>query len=416
MQACRPDTELNDSTALRAAVATELAREGVSFRFPPILRQRYEADRAISRARELRRLAGQVAIIYPLITLFMHFIVAPRQPMAAMVVQLLVLPPALLLARRLWARPGLSAFWREAMVLALCCMVVIGGLLHVALARADLVILDMFFIVTPVIGCMFFTRMSPITGLAFVAFSVVGLAVLAWARHDVLGASGVFPVGALATASAFALIALRELDAALRRLYLSGLEQRLRIVDLAAENVSLDLMAGTDPLTGAGNRRHFEKALAALRADAGHFLLLVDIDYFKQLNDRHGHNVGDACLREAVAVMRACLRPADSLARIGGDEFAVLANDCSRADARRTADEICARVAGHAFEIDGVMHQITVTIGAAEGSGGGDVAELLAAADAALYQAKWAGRGRVAWKAPAERGHASAPKAGTIAA
>jgi PleD family two-component response regulator len=89
--------------------------------------------------------------------------------------------------------------------------------------------------------------------------------------------------------------------------------------------------------------------------------------------------------------------------------------DCSRADARRTAEEICVRVAAHAFAVDGAIHRISVTIGAAEG--GGDVAELLEAADAALYQAKRDGRGRVGWVAAGEpaRG-AGASGAATIAA
>jgi diguanylate cyclase (GGDEF)-like protein len=397
MQAQCLEASSNDTLALRAAVENELARDRSSWRFPRILQRRYEADRAVSRARELRRLASAAAVFYPLISLFMHFVVARRQPGLAMCLQLLLFVPCSLVARRVFARPGLSARAREGVALGLCCLVLVGASLHVGLAPRDIVAMDMFFMVTPVIGCMFYTRMTPLPALGLIVFGVVGLMAAAWLRGDIAMATAAYPLGGLATSSGFALIASRELDNAMRRTYLVGLRQTLQIQDLAAENLSLDLLSTTDPLTGAGNRRHFEKALMARGSAPGRFLLLVDIDYFKQLNDLHGHAVGDACLREAVIAMRCCLRPSDSLARLGGDEFAVLMCGYAPADARAIAERICARVAEHRFEVDGAARQISVTIGAADCQASRDSARLIDLADAALYAAKRAGRGRVAW-------------------
>ncbi|WP_375465620.1 GGDEF domain-containing protein, partial [uncultured Methylobacterium sp.] len=121
------------------------------------------------------------------------------------------------------------------------------------------------------------------------------------------------------------------------------------------------------------------------------------IDYFKQINDRFGHQVGDACIRETALVMNRALRPTDTIARVGGDEFAILLIDCTVLDARRTAERICVCVADHRFDIDGRRHQLSVTVGGAEWDRGREAAQLFARADAALYQAKRAGRGRVAW-------------------
>jgi diguanylate cyclase (GGDEF)-like protein len=204
------------------------------------------------------------------------------------------------------------------------------------------------------------------------------------------------------SAVAFALFALRELDAALRRLYLHGLVQTLRIADLAARNRSLDELSATDALTGAGNRRQFEKALAALKPspNLSHFLFLIDIDHFKQLNDKFGHQTGDACLRAAVEIMSKMLRPGDTIARVGGDEFAILLIQSSLLDARRIADRLCGGVPSQGFEAEGRIHQMSVSIGCAEWDLRYDSDRFFSMADAALYHAKRAGKGRVFWAQP----------------
>jgi diguanylate cyclase (GGDEF)-like protein len=422
MSIAEADRDPEKRASLRSAVGAELAREGNLPRFPAILQARYEADRAVLRSRELRKLSIFGAIVYFVTVLLFHIFVMAHPNLLAFLTELIGIPPVIFLVVRRCSGPEVSAFRREATVLALCCLVVLGYMLDIATAPTDIVVMNMFLIVSPVVACMFFTRMAPIPGLIFVGFVTVNLTIAILARTDIPADVRFYPLGCELSAAFFALFALRELDSALRRNYLHGLEQTLRIEDLGAENRSLDLLSATDALTGAGNRRQFEKELDELRPSrsAAHFLLLVDIDYFKQINDRFGHPVGDACLREAVVVMKALLRPSDTIARVGGDEFAILLSDCMVLDARRTADRVCVGIADHRFEVDGRAHQLSVTVGGAEWDPGHDVAQFFARADSALYQAKHAGRDRVAWATPQEVGRASSPPgpdgAGTFAA
>ena len=120
MMEAAPQSDRQDVAALRAAVDAELARDGAALRFPPMLEKRYEADRAAPRASELRRLVAAAAVGYPLMTLFLHFVVARRRPALAMVVELMLFLPSIAIARRVLARPGLSAVARESVALALC--------------------------------------------------------------------------------------------------------------------------------------------------------------------------------------------------------------------------------------------------------------------------------------------------------
>jgi diguanylate cyclase (GGDEF)-like protein len=126
-----------------------------------------------------------------------------------------------------------------------------------------------------------------------------------------------------------------------------GLKQRL----VGAEQRQRDF-AHRDPLTGVGNRRAFDEALRreiARRSqhqgrrradDSGLALFIIDLDDFKGVNDRHGHPVGDAVLREAASRTQAVLRSTDHLARIGGDEFAVIAPGVNEVGARHMAESI----------------------------------------------------------------------------
>jgi diguanylate cyclase (GGDEF)-like protein len=116
--------------------------------------------------------------------------------------------------------------------------------------------------------------------------------------------------------------------------------------------------ARVDPLTGVGNRRDFDQTLRGelerrrgRRADPSPFaLFIVDLDDFKTVNDDHGHQVGDAVLREAATRIRAVLRSDDRLARIGGDEFAVIAPGANENGARTLAEAIQASLAADAGE------------------------------------------------------------------
>ncbi|HVW10165.1 MAG TPA: GGDEF domain-containing protein [Bryobacteraceae bacterium] len=154
-------------------------------------------------------------------------------------------------------------------------------------------------------------------------------------------------------------------------------------------------LAQTDGLTGLWNRRAFDEALArecerALRTGTSVSLLLLDIDHFKEFNDRNGHPLGDDCLRSVSAAVNSVVRNCDLVARYGGEEIAVILPDTAADGAVELAEII--RLA---IEAGGV---VTASIGVATAAARetGMPESLIYAADAAMYQAKAGGRNRVA--------------------
>jgi diguanylate cyclase (GGDEF)-like protein len=152
-------------------------------------------------------------------------------------------------------------------------------------------------------------------------------------------------------------------------------------------------MADTDGLTGLDNRRSFELALdrevgRALRTGEQLTLVLLDIDHFKDLNDRHGHQVGDRVLRATGAALRAASREFDTAARYGGEEFVVLLPGCSSDQALVAAERFRAAVAA-------VDEEVSITASAGVATlplNASDAAALVQAADQALYESKRRGR------------------------
>lgn len=177
-----------------------------------------------------------------------------------------------------------------------------------------------------------------------------------------------------------------------------------RQTGISLENVDLhDVVkrqAVTDELTGLFNHRRFQAVIAAEAAAARRFgqplgLVMIDIDDFKRVNDRHGHQQGDLVLREVARVLRECTREIDEPARYGGEEMAVALQQTDLEGAEAIAERVRATVA--ALELprldgDGTL-RVTVSCGVAA-SADGDPAALVAAADAALYAAKRAGKNR----------------------
>jgi len=159
----------------------------------------------------------------------------------------------------------------------------------------------------------------------------------------------------------------------------------------------LEKLSLTDPLTGLYNRRHLMGTLAtevqrSRRQRRPFTVLLADVDKFKQYNDTHGHLAGDAALVKVAEVFRRTTRAVDCVARYGGEEFVVMLLECPIATAALVAERIRARVA----EQDLGEGKVTVSIGLAEYPDGGDTPEeLIATADAAMYQAKSSGRNQV---------------------
>ncbi|MEW6164679.1 MAG: diguanylate cyclase [Pseudomonadota bacterium] len=174
---------------------------------------------------------------------------------------------------------------------------------------------------------------------------------------------------------------------------------------LKEQSELLRAQAFVDGLTGVANRRHFDEAIAAewrrCRRDSSPLaLLMIDIDHFKRFNDRYGHQAGDDCLKTVAAALKEKLgRSHDLVARYGGEEFTCLLPESDLAGALAKAEElrIAVESLGIPHEDSSVARIVTISIGAStlvpDGDGGPD--QLVAAADAALYDAKHAGRNRV---------------------
>jgi diguanylate cyclase (GGDEF)-like protein len=160
--------------------------------------------------------------------------------------------------------------------------------------------------------------------------------------------------------------------------------------------------AETDPLTGIANRRRFYQALEieCLRFTRGHAplsLLMIDLDFFKDVNDQFGHPAGDAVLRCVAGLLVSLVRKTDLPARYGGEEFAVLLSETRGEGALVIAERIRATVCKHVFEVEGRPIRVTVSVGVASHANDQEVKPdiLLKKADLALYRAKANGRNRV---------------------
>ncbi len=176
--------------------------------------------------------------------------------------------------------------------------------------------------------------------------------------------------------------------------------QRERAVTLELDNAKLQQHADTlmrqsteDPLTGLANRRRLEQLLSA--GHVGHAALMVDIDHFKNVNDRHSHAVGDAVLCRLAALLIDGCRSIDTAVRLGGEEFLVLLPQAGAAAAATTAERLRARIEAFDWATLAPGLAVTASIGVALGTEAGSVEALLALADQRLYAAKRSGRNRV---------------------
>ncbi|AEV84304.1 hypothetical protein ACWT_3281 [Actinoplanes sp. SE50] len=150
----------------------------------------------------------------------------------------------------------------------------------------------------------------------------------------------------------------------------------------------------TDPLTGLRTRRFLREAMHR-HAGPDTWLLLLDLDHFKEINDRYGHTAGDDVLREVSQRLLAARRRGDVVARYGGEEFAILLPKTTVVEIAAMAEQIRQSVAGAPIATTGHSLRVTASIGGATWDDGHSLDELIAEADHALYAAKRAGRNRV---------------------
>jgi diguanylate cyclase (GGDEF)-like protein len=217
---------------------------------------------------------------------------------------------------------------------------------------------------------------------AFTAFPILSFALLAYYGLQEFRPSTIIPLGLTTVLIFYAYYLISASISASRR-------QR-----------ELERISYSDSLTGSYNRRHMERRIDEelgryRRTGQAFSLILIDIDFFKRVNDEHGHDCGDFLLKAIVGDISAAVRAADTLARWGGEEFLLLlpATDGERAAA--LAERVRSRIEAREHEYAGAAISVTATLGLSVSGPGDGRAEVVKRADVALYRGKEAGRNRV---------------------
>jgi diguanylate cyclase (GGDEF)-like protein len=182
----------------------------------------------------------------------------------------------------------------------------------------------------------------------------------------------------------------------LRRRRREAVHGKLRVARMQREHERIERVSLEDPLTGTANRRRLDRERATLLTapPAGWATVIyLDIDRFKRVNDKHGHEVGDAVLRRLAKLLSANVREGDLVGRYGGDEFVILAPHCPPPDAERMSERIMRSVREEPW---GEVHpEIVIRVSLGLAVTRSNLAHLFPAADQALYRAKRGGRDRV---------------------
>jgi len=175
---------------------------------------------------------------------------------------------------------------------------------------------------------------------------------------------------------------------------------RAMTASLSARSETLEQAALTDSLTGMQNRRYFDEALREYIQEFSRIgrpvgLMLLDLDHFKTVNDSHGHDVGDQVLRAVADCLKDMTRFHDVVARLGGEEFAVVAPNLDTDLLLKLAERIRKAIAATAIVSGNVRLKVTTSVGLAVWNGSESSEQFFRRADAMLYQAKRRGRNRV---------------------
>ncbi len=253
----------------------------------------------------------------------------------------------------------------------------------------------------PVLGFIMFDRRPVALGLASFAVLLVASTALermSWLPYAPLLGAPPFVDGRLYTTWILSLGAIPLLASALILAIFAFVVSEWR-----DREQQLKELCKTDYLTGVHNRRSFmERAdlefSRAQRYGSALSVVMVDVDYFKRVNDSYGHGVGDEVLKLVANILASALRRHDVVARYGGEEFALLLAETRAEPARVLAERCRCRIEAAALEVAGVAVRVTASVGIAAYPRPGveRVSQLIDRADEALYQAKEAGRNRVA--------------------
>jgi diguanylate cyclase (GGDEF)-like protein len=172
-----------------------------------------------------------------------------------------------------------------------------------------------------------------------------------------------------------------------------------RNLELRVLKNKLEHLSNTDPLTGIYNRRYFLKTVSeqmnrVSRVGSESYIIVLDMDYFKDVNDKYGHPFGDVVLQEATASISLALRSYDVFARYGGEEFIIFVTDVDRESVSALAERIRLSVSETLIDVKDTSISMTASLGIAPAAPANELSEAIAFADIALYKAKQEGRNR----------------------
>nr|WP_240936054.1 diguanylate cyclase [Halomonas bachuensis] len=368
-------------------------------RFSAVVEDRFEADTSARRRRHLL-IAGIVALVIYDLYILNDYVIRPESMQTAAWIRFGLMTPAAIVALYC-VRRRLSPAMREATMAATLVLGMLCSSLIFYLSRSSYSFLDTFsFGLILVVGNILFSlrfgfalASSLLCGVIMTAF------VVPYSYTD--SAVKINTLVLFASSAVFTLLANFRLEASERQSYLLLLREQLRANAALHDNQALTKISITDPLTGVANRRHFDTMLElrwdeALAGNTVLGMLVIDIDHFKDYNDHYGHLKGDACLRQVAQEMQNHIRnEVDLVVRYGGEEFVVLLPNASVSSTMRAAQRIRQGIEALAIPQAG-PGVITVSVGAAalRPHESMEPATLLSIADAALFQAKRAGRNR----------------------
>jgi diguanylate cyclase (GGDEF)-like protein len=369
--------------------------------FPPEVEARFEAETGDRRSRSLIA-GGLLSLAVFDLFLIVDLIERPEVMRVAIFWRLGVVTTYGLVVLAA-VRRGLPPAWREAALGSASVVSMVAACNIYRATTSGVGVYDPF-----MFGLIFLAGNVVLQARFFVGLACSGISLLVataslFGPGALPGPGRVFAMGLLtATLVLTAQVCYRQ-ERAERAAYLVILRESVRRAVAIAAADRYAALSEMDALTSVPNRRAFDQTLQQsweTAAERGQELvaILVDIDHFKRFNDRFGHPAGDGCLRAVAQAMRAALRDRDFLARIGGEEFAVLVHPATRETGVEVAERLRRAVERAAIPHDGLDGQevVTISVGGAAGSPA-DVespAVLVEAADVALYEAKHRGRNR----------------------
>jgi diguanylate cyclase (GGDEF)-like protein len=397
------DDPPGDDRAEALAAWLSRARRRIDPRFPPAIEALWEADSTAERIRALK-LATGTACVTAIVTLPLLWFLLPDAHASIRVLWIFGgIPIGLVSHVLLWTNQRVAAQEWQITASGLA----VGALFTLLMATSRYGQESLYFgtIVTlimldAVAGRLCFRPTIVLVGglTAIFTAGILNIPLM----EDLPGLALIL---LLAMTAVFALFGNWRLETETRRSFALALRERLARQELSLRTSELAQLAGRDPLTGLANRRTYDAWLrvhwaSLMDSGAALGLIVIDVDYFKAYNDHYGHAAGDICLQTIARCLREQSRgTTDQVARIGGEEFAVLLPGLKLDRCGDIAERLRVGIAVADLPNIGAPppRRITISCGAASFQAGPGLsqADLFAAADAALYAAKQAGRNRV---------------------